>query len=294
MCIYPPITLHRALCRRPARPYYIAANAKRKEPDAAEQLLAAYPKTWDGSVAVIASLVRAIDNLGSALITASASGAAGTSSTGQTAAPGAAPRASTTGADTGSPSPGGAPRSSAALAAAAAASAAQAAAGAGYRQAAALLAKRLEVVIAGACVPDCQRRIVQAAVREQLVGVAAALPGALAEARSAVAATAGHGKHAAKHAAGAEAAAASAAAAARAMLVDMVEGLEEGMEKRRRLVAQLLEERTAAVEQRLAAAAAAAQAVDAHGTDRTGLLQEAEGLAWTAHTIQRARVWLQL
>jgi hypothetical protein len=312
----------------PPKPGSKGGGAKRREPEAAELLVARHPPAWDGSLATIASL---IDGLGAAAAAAAAAGPTPAISVGASGGPGLstatsgvtppapslAPQSSTVaalGTDRGpSPLPGTAPRSSiaaastgggggAAAAAAASANATAAAAaaanGAALREAAAVLSVRLEVSAGAAAVPDCQRRLLEAAVRDQVLELAGGLPAIIADARHANAAAPaggavqGHGRHAGGRHAGASSAADAVAAAAAAAVSAAVSGavsrsissIERGVAVRRRAVAALLDGYSGAARAQLAAALEQPQQAG---------VGDAEAAAWRAHAAERARAWLQ-
>jgi hypothetical protein len=303
-------------------------GGKRREADPAEALLAAYPQAWDGAIATIAALVASIRALGTLGGGSGGGGGMGRAALGAVSAasspaPGAGPRASMTGAaDRGgaSPLPGAAgagpplPRApsavpngaagaggsgtSAAAAAPAAAAAASAAAAAAFAQAGAVLTKRLELAIEAASVPDSRPRLLQAAFQRQLLELAGALPGVIAEARQAAggnSSSGGGAKHANKHASTAapgtapDVAAAAATAAAGAM-GRALDASAAWLQRQGVAVSGLLEVRRAAAEAELA------RLLEGSGAEGGPEAQPgaAEELAWRAHAAERARARLRL
>jgi hypothetical protein len=301
-----------------------SAQSKRKEPDPAEQLLAGYPEQWDGAIATLAALIRAIDGLGAPPAAAAAGGAGGGagggSAVGHSPAGSRPPTAALAGGDrAASPMPSRTSSSAVSLglggagagaAAGGAAAAAAAAAAAGHRQTAAVLATRLAVAVEAACVPDSQRRMVEKACRGCLLELAAAVPAAVAEARQAAAAATGHHRHSGgKHGAGSgsSSAAADVAAAIRSAVRDAVcragAGVEEALQRQRGDVLAVLAARSAEAERLLSAAAGASGAggVDEAATgggNGPALLASGEAAveegAWRWHAAERSKRWLAL
>ena len=278
---------------------------KRREPDAEEQLLAASPEVWDGSVASITALVRGIDAMGGASLTGAPDLLGGVGGAPNRAADssGSSSSSRALGQDhavsplpTPGPGTGGQRASStgAAVTPAAAAASVSLAAAAGFKTTAVLLALRLRAAIDVARVPECAQRVTEHACRRQVLAMAASVPQALAEARLAAGVPApSHGSKQ-KHASGAAAvglAPDGAPAAAGSAIGRSVQAFEADLEQQRTTLRELLLEHAAAAQLKFQAAVQP----DGMGQPIAGATSDTAVLAaWHAHAAMRALHWLQL
>jgi hypothetical protein len=132
--------------------------------------------------------------------------------------------------------------------------------------------------------------MVEAALQEQLLNLAVVIPVTVAEARQAAGASvAGHSKHTSKHGLAPEATSAAMFAAVRAALMGALEGFDEALQRRRGVVAGLLDGRAAAAMVQFNSAAEAPV-----GCGQVEQFCAEEDFAWLAHSAERAKQWLQL